>query len=213
MARLTITVNASGEPNDQDLVTLEVPLSMTVAEFKELLESETKFAIATQNLFFEGNMLSTATSTLESLNIKDGDMLALMINVARPRSRPQQQGQQRQNANDPSRIEEVRQRVLADPGQLSALLQQVPDLATAINSPEQFRAVWMAMVEAKERESREREARQRLENEDPFNTELQHKIMETLRRENIEKNLQYAYEHNPAGQSFLIMPKSFITNT
>jgi DNA damage-inducible protein 1 len=198
MARLTISINASGEPNDQDLVTLEVPLELTVADFKELLEAETSYAVATQNLFFEGNTLSDGASSLESLNIKDGDMLALMINVQRPRTRPQQQSQQ--NQRDPAMIEQTRQRVLADPAQLAHLLQSSPDLANAINNQEAFRAAWMARVEAIDRAARDRDARIRMLNEDPLNAQSQQAIAEQIRRENIEANLQYAYEHNPAGQ-------------
>lgn len=198
MVRVTVVINASEEPNDQDVVNIDVPLSMTIAELKGLLEGETHHAASTQNLFFEGRSLANDSVTLESLSIKDGEMLSLLINVQRTSTRSQQPNPPR-DRSDPAHIESTRIRILADPGQLSAILQQVPALAQAINSPEEFRRVWLAIIDAQERQRRQQEAQRRMQNEDPFNPELQAMILEKSRIENIERNLQYAYENNPAG--------------
>ena len=200
-ARLTINVNASGEPNDQDLVTVDVPLSLTVTEFKQLIESETNFPVATQHLFYEGNALQNDAQTLEAINLKDGDMLALMIN--RGGSQPRRQQNRNRgpapDISDESRIESIRQQILANPEQLAGLIGQAPDLAGVIENPEQFKQAWLKRIDSTEAARRERDAQIRQLNENPFDAEAQKKIEEIIRREKIEENLQYAYENNPAG--------------
>jgi DNA damage-inducible protein 1 len=175
-----------------------------------MVEAEAKFPANTQSFFFNGQALRSDTQTLEQAGIKDGEMLAMMVN----RRSGQQQIQQRRTRNGvssdpenltPQRIEQIRNQILNDPQQMSMFIQRQPDLAAAINDPMRFRELWTTMLDQRDREQRERESQMAMLNEDPFNPEAQRKIEEMIRREKIEANLQYAYENNPEGMSSLSM--------
>jgi DNA damage-inducible protein 1 len=201
-ARITISINAEGGPDDQDLVTLDLDLSLTLADLKSLVEIETKFPAASQEYFLYGQPLRDNTKTLEQLNIKDGEMLAMMVSRG-PQQRQRQGGrrsaQQQSQQDDAAHIEDTRQRILTSPEHMSSLIQQAPDLAEAINDETRFREKWMERMSNEQRLRREHDNEIRLLNEDPFNADAQRRIADIIRRENIEKNLQYAYENNPAG--------------
>jgi DNA damage-inducible protein 1 len=202
--RITISINASGEPNDQDLLTLDLPPGLTVGDLKAMVEAEASFPANTQSFFFNGQALRSDAQTLEQAGIKDGEMLAMMVN----RRSGQQQIQQRRTRNGvssepenltPQRIEEIRTQILNDPQMMSGFIQREPNLAAAINDPMRFRELWMTMLDQRDREQRERESQMALLNDDPFNPDAQKRIEEMIRREKIEANLQYAYENNPEG--------------
>lgn len=209
-ARITISINtepetgdqiAEGATSDQDLVTLDLDLSLTLADLKSLVEIETKSPASLQEYFLDGQALRDNTKTLEQLNIKDGEMLAMMVSRA-PQQRQRPGGRrttQQPGPEDESRIEQIRQQILSSPEHMSALIRQAPDLTEVVNDPVAFRQKWMERISNENRLQQERENQIRLLNEDPFNEEAQRKIADIIRRENIEKNLQYAYENNPAG--------------
>jgi DNA damage-inducible protein 1 len=175
-----------------------------VGDLKAMVEAEAEFPANTQSFFFNGEALRSDTQTLEQAGIKDGEMLAMMVN----RRSGQQPIQQRRTRNGvssdpenltPQRIEQIRQQILANPQQMSGLIQQQPELAAAINDSNRFRDLWMGMLDDRDRQQRERENQMAMLNEDPFNPDAQKKIEEMIRREKIEANLQYAYENNPEG--------------
>jgi DNA damage-inducible protein 1 len=203
--RITISINASGEPNDQDLLTLDLPPGLTVGDLKAMVEAEAKFPANTQSFFFNGEALRSDAQTLEQAGIKDGEMVAMMVN----RRSGQQQIQQRRTRNGvssdpesltPQQIEQIRTQILSNPQQMSGLTMQQPELAAAIHDSGRFRDLWMSMLDDRDRQQRERENQMALLNEDPFNPEAQKKIEEMIRREKIEANRQYAYENNPEGE-------------
>ena len=198
--RITISINASGEPNDQDLLTLDLPPGLTIADLKGMIEAETKFPTAIQTLFFNGQALRSETQTLEQADIKDGEMLAVMVrrtnnqgqtNNRTGGSSTQSGGGRRlgdgaqvnshnqrapPEADTPARIEQLRQEILASPSSLSNLISQSPDLAEPIYDQNRFREVWMRMIEQRDRMQREREDEMKMLNEDPFNVDAQKKI-------------------------------------
>jgi DNA damage-inducible protein 1 len=204
--RITININAAGEELDQELLTLELPDGSTIADLKSFVEVETQFPAQSQHFYLNGQALRSDTQTLEQAGVKDGEMMALLVN----RRSAQDQGQLRQlrpqqevdrPEPDAARIEATRQRLLNDPASMTQLIQQQPLLAQAIDNPARFRQTWMGLRDAQEREQRERENQHRLLNDDPFNPDAQKRIEEMIRRERIEANRQYAYENNPAGES------------
>lgn len=171
-----------------------------------MVEAEAKFPADTQSFFFNGQALRNDSQTLEDAGIKDGEMLAMMVN----RRNGQQQAQQRRTrqgassdseVTTPERIEEIRTQILQNPAQLSRLMQQNPDLAAVIHEPARFQQLWQQMLDDRDRMQRERQNQLAMLNEDPFNPEAQKKIEDMIRREKIEANLQYAYENNPEGTS------------
>jgi len=119
------------------------------------------------------------------------------------RPQPGQQGQQRrqQQGPDAHQIETTRLSILGNPGAMAQVREQRPALAEAINDSNRFREVWQEMISEDQNRESERIEQMRLLNEDPFNIEAQQKIEEMIRQEQVQNNLQFAYEHNPEGLS------------
>jgi DNA damage-inducible protein 1 len=203
-ARITISINSADQTTDQDLVTLDLALNLTIADLKGFVEAETRTPQASQHFYLNGQALQDDSLTLEAVGIKDGELLAMMVN-----SRGTQQSSQTRRTRpgvssnpepqDAARIEEIRSKILASPDQRLALRSQNKDLADVLDDPARFRETWLAMLTQRDQQQRERENQIRLLNEDPFNAEAQKRIEEIIRMEKIQENLQYAYEYNPAG--------------
>jgi DNA damage-inducible protein 1 len=105
-----------------------------------------------------------------------------------------------QSRDDPQNIENIRQQILTNPRHAESLRSSAPDLADVINDPERFRVMWLERVTRETQAQRAHEDEMRQLNADPFNADSQKRIADMIRRENIERNLQYAYENNPAGK-------------
>lgn len=202
--RITISINAPGESIDQGLLTLDVPLELTVADLKGMVEADTSLPAQKQNFYLNGQALRDDKQTLEQAGLKDGEMLAMMVS----RSDGQDQAQQQRQAGsrpanrppvDAGRIEETRRRLAADPQAISHLIQSQPEFARVVTDPDKFRQLWEEKARQQEQLQRVRENEIAALNEDPYNAEAQKRIEEIIRRENIENNLQYAYENNPEG--------------
>jgi len=182
--------------------------SLTIADLKSYIAAETSFAESRQLLYFNGQPVQGESKTLEELNIKDGEMIALLISDEETQSQPQssQRGGQAQSSgapagamNSPAQIENMRQACLRDPGQLERIRQQQPDLANAVHDQQRFKEVFEGLLGAERDRERERQNQMRLLNEDPFNVDAQRKIEEIIRQDRVMENLQHAYEHNPEG--------------
>lgn len=189
---------------------------MTLATLRESIEAETRIPVASQHIYHNGKLTSDDSKTMEGLEIKDGDMLAMHVRGAtntqaaatqRANQPPPQQHQQpatqrAPGANDP---ELVRLQILGDPNFRQQLQQQQPELAAALNDPARFAEL---LRNNQEREQRERAERQReiaRLNDDPFNVENQQRIEEMIRQERVMENLQNAMEHNPEGRVILFV--------
>lgn len=183
---------------------------MTLATLRESIEAETRIPVASQHIYHNGKLASDDSKTMEGLEIKDGDMLAMHVRgpastqAATQRANqppPQQQqaaSQRAPGANDP---ELVRLQILGDPNFRQQLQRQQPELAAALNDPARFAEL---LQNNQERELRERAERQReiaRLNDDPFNVENQQRIEEMIRQERVMENLQNAMEHNPEGKA------------
>jgi DNA damage-inducible protein 1 len=170
-----------------------------------MIEAETKFPTNIQTLFFNGQALRTDTQTLEQADIKDGEMLAVMVRResssnnrtgssstggARNQGQNTRRGAAPPEADTPARIEQLRQEILNNPAQLSGLIEQSPELADAIHDQNRFVQVWMRLLNERNQMQREREDEMKMLIEDPFNVDAQKKIAEMIRREKIEANLQ-----------------------
>lgn len=209
-SRVRITISINGAAIEQDLVTLDLDLSLTLADLKSLVEVDTNVQAAKQDYFLDGQALKDNTKSLQDLGIKDGEMLFMVVNGGQNASsssqqlrQPARRTRQQPASDDPARIESIRQQLLNNPTQMTSLIDTAPDLAQVIDNPTQFREAWLARIanDTRERQNHENEIR-RL-NEDPFNADSQKRIADMIRRENIEKNLQYALENNPAGKTCL----------
>lgn len=200
MPHINIHVTAQGHGLDQEVVSLEVGLHLTIADLKGYISAETTFPSSRQLLYLNGQPIAGDNKTLEELGIKDGEMLALLItddNTANPQQQRGQASQGTSNMRSPDQIERTRLSFLRDPGALERVKQQQPELATAVNDPARFRELFEGLLRAESDRDRERQNQMRLLNEDPFNVDAQRKIEEIIRQDRVMENLQHAYEHNP----------------
>lgn len=182
-----------------------MPLSLTVGDFKSVVESETSFPAASQSIYHNGNPIRNNDQDLQAAGISDGDMIAVVISSpsrqrAAPSSSSAAASAAMPAAPDEGRIDELRVSIRDDPDQMAALQAKNPGLAAAVGDPARFRAAWAESMEKLGREKAEREREIRLLNQDPFNSDAQRRIQDIIRREKIQENLQYALENNPAGE-------------
>lgn len=209
--RVTISIIAPNHQLDQELLNLDLPPGLTIADLKAFTSAETDFPQEQQQFYLNNAVLQPDSKTLEEAGVKDGDMLVLLTRPPpqqqqrqQPASQPNSMGaQQRQQQGSQGDIERTRLSILGNANAMAQVREQRPALAEAINDSNRFREVWLEMLREDERRERERMEQMRLLNEDPFNVEAQRKIEEMIRQQSVQDNLQHAYEHNPEGESKL----------
>ncbi|WPB01322.1 uncharacterized protein RHO25_005946 [Cercospora beticola] len=200
--RITIQIIAPNHQLDQELLNLDLPSELSVADLKGFVTAETQIPQASQQFFLNNQALQDDSKSLDAAGVKDGDLIAMLM--SRPQQnnmgaqrRPQQGARGRGPPNNTEEIESTRQNILANPGAMAQIREQRPALAAAIHDQTRFREVWQEMIREDSDRERERQEQMRLLNEDPFNIEAQQKIEEMIRQESVQENLQFAYEHNP----------------
>ena len=205
--RVTININAP-EDSDGELLTLDLPSDFTIAGLKSSVEAETKLPTHSQQFFHNGHPISGDDKTLEEMDIKDGDVLLVLINRGAVSDHPITQprhGAQQPNGDDGRRIptaeeiETIRLRLLNDAGGRARVQEQSPDLISALYDRDRFLEAFLKVVRQDEDRAREREEQLQKLNEDPFDIEAQRKIEEMIRQDNVVSNLQDAIENNPEG--------------
>lgn len=221
--RVTISIIAPNHDLDQDFISLDLPPGLSLADLKGFVNAETNVPQSSQQFYLNNLPIHGDEKTIEEAGIKDGDMLAMLMrqpdqqnNMGSTQRRQQQQSQQppsssgqpqrRQMGPGQHEIETTRLSILGNPAAMAQVREQRPALAEAINDSNRFREVWMEMIREDQDRERERMEQMRLLNEDPFNVEAQAKIEEMIRQEQVQNNLQFAYEHNPEGKSFTSLP-------
>ena len=213
---ITISITAPPGTVEQDLLIIDVGPDMTIADLKAVVQSDTNVPTTTQAIYHNGRELRDERQTLEQCQVKQDDMLEMLVrgpqSHAAQAQRPGQgeasasaqdaRGQRARpptTGNDP---EMLRLRALGDVETLAQLRTQAPPLADAVSDPTRFRQAWETIQQqAQERE----DAKQReyaLLNEDPFNVEAQAKIEEMIREQQVAENLQTALDYNPEGRFF-----------
>lgn len=204
MPRVTISIIAPNHALDQELLTLDLPPGLSIADLKGFVTAETNLPQNSQQFFLNNQVIQGDQKTLEEAGIKDGDMLAMLMrqpqqqgSMGSQRRQPQQQQRRGGGPTSPEEIETTRLSILGNPAAMAQVREQRPALAEAINDGNRFREVWMGMMREDEDRERERMEQMRLLNEDPFNIDAQRKIEEMIRQESVQENLQFAYEHNP----------------
>lgn len=199
--RITLSIT-NPEVEDQDLLTLEIFPDMPVSTLREAIQAETQILPTSQHLYHNGRLIQDDNSTMEQLQIADGEMLALHVRDMRgstgvPDQGRRGQGQQQRRRPGGQDPELIRLQILGDPNLRAEATRQQPQLAAALEDPARFAQLFN---DSYDREQREREERQReiaRLNEDPFDIEAQAKIEEMIRQERVMENLQNAMEHNP----------------
>lgn len=206
--QITISITAPEGTLDQDLLTIDVGPDMTIADLKAYIQSDTNVPPAMQSLYHNGQELRDGSKTLTHCQVKENDMLAMLVQSSRVPTAGAGQGQARaprlaeRSQSDRRGIAEpdpevIRLQALAEPRRLDQIRLQNPELADAVQDKDRFRQAWEAMA----RQAYEREAEKQRElallNADPFNIEAQAKIEEIIRQQRVEENLQNALDYTP----------------
>ncbi|CAK7226242.1 DNA damage-inducible protein 1 [Sporothrix bragantina] len=192
---------------------------MTIETLQSSIEAETTIPPSAQFLYHDGNLITDRTQTLQTLNVTNGDMIAMHIREPRNTGAgagagaSQQAGgasargaaarrdnggagaRQRQ-ANEPD-PEVIRLQILGDPRLREEAVRQQPQLAGVIDDPQLFAQFFNNNYERERRERLERQRQIAQLNADPFDIEAQARIEEIIRQERVMENLQNAMEHNP----------------
>ena len=207
---VTISITApQGVVGARDLLTIDVGPDMTIADLKAVIQSDTNIAPPAQILYHNGRELSGDLQTLGQCQIREDDMVALLVrspqgSSGRP-SRPAQSGQtrgtaqsgRRQGGQDP---ELLRLQALGDPRVLQQIRSVNPELAGVVNDATRFRQVLENLETTHQDQEAEKQRELALLNEDPFNVEAQAKIEEIIRQERVMENLQDAMDYTPEGR-------------
>lgn len=193
---------------------------MTLADLKVVIQSETNLAPPAQILYHNGRELSDDSQTLSQCQIKEDDMLALLVRLPRASSsgpsRSAQGGQtrgtapagRRQGGQDP---EPLRLQALGDPRVLQQIRSLNPDLANAVPDAARFRQLLEHTNSTHQQKEADKQRELALLNEDPFNVDAQEKIEEIIRQERVMENLQDAMDYTPEGRFSLRLMLSIYT--
>ncbi|KAK9493293.1 aspartyl protease-domain-containing protein [Lipomyces doorenjongii] len=191
----------------EEIYTLEVTPSMTLADLRAVIEADTTVQTDQQVLFYKAAILEGEERELGTFGMEEYDMILLRVQTPAPvQTAPvQTDSSQRlmqgsvsaeQNAimND---VEKVRLQMLGDQALCDLVRQTYPDLAAAVTDPPRFRELLTQIEESRlHAEEIKRQELKRL-NDDPYNEESQRKILELIQQEAVMENLNAALEHNP----------------
>ncbi|KAK9329130.1 aspartyl protease-domain-containing protein [Lipomyces starkeyi] len=182
----------------EEIYTLEVTPSMTLADLRAVIEADTTVQTDQQVLFYKAAILEGEERELGTFGMEEYDMILLRVQTPAPvQPAPvQNDGSAEQNAimND---VEKVRLQMLGDQALCDLVRQTYPDLAAAVTDPPRFRELLTQIEESRlHSEEIKRQELKRL-NDDPYNEESQRKILELIQQEAVMENLNAALEHNP----------------
>ncbi|MCJ1393119.1 DNA damage-inducible protein 1 [Xylographa bjoerkii] len=169
---------------------------MALVDLKAVIAIDTNVPANLQVLFHNTLPLPDPSKTLSALGITEGDIIIMQARrVQAPGA-----GRQRQRA-EPSRVRDdaeiLRLQALGNPIVMGQLRQHRPELADAVQSPEQFREAWDILKRQQESAEEEKELMIAKLNADPFDVEAQAKIEEMIRENAVMQNLQSAMENTP----------------
>ncbi|KAK9262031.1 aspartyl protease-domain-containing protein [Lipomyces tetrasporus] len=182
----------------EEIYTLDVTPSMTLADLRAVIEADTTVQTDHQVLFYKAAILEGDERELGTFGMEEYDMILLRVQAPAPiqTSPVQNEVSAEQNAimND---VEKVRLQMLGDQALCDLVRQTYPDLAAAVNDPPRFRQLLTQIEESRlHSEEIKRQELKRL-NDDPYNEESQRKILELIQQEAVMENLNAALEHNP----------------
>lgn len=204
--KLTISVETTSE-----ILTADLPGTLSIDDFKAYLQAETDISPEKQILVFNGKTIGG--KTLEDTALSDDDLVILKVKstsstLALPNSAPQAE-------QDPvnHQIEMTRSQLLTNPQMNNQLRQTNPELHSKLNDPPAFKQAMLQAIEQMQngggsfQTPQQQEELRRLQ-QNPDDPENQAKIMEMIRQERIDENMQLAFDLTP--ESFTSVNMLFI---
>lgn len=193
-------------------MTVDVGPEMTIADLKAIIQSDSNIPSQAQVLYHNGNELQNDSMQLGQANIKQDDMLGLLVRNQRtqPRSasrlpgttsQPNLRGQPGRGRSPSRDAEMIRLQALGNPVIQNQIRAQNGELADAVNDSSRFGQIYQQMLRQQEENEAAKQRELALLNADPFNVEAQAKIEEMIRQERVVENLQHAMDHTPEGMN------------
>lgn len=210
-----------------EVYSLEVGGELTVGDLKALMEAESSIPPHEMQLVHNMNKLSDSERTLESYQVKDGDVL-IIERLALPQQQelthsvggaPSIDWSQVQVPNDQSgsraqshgtgtgplsRVDQLWAELQSSPAAILQLQSTNPPLADALTKGD-VAAFRRLLAEQEERRQEWERERIRMLNADPLDPTYQQRIAETIRKDNVEQNMLTAMEYNPESFGLVTM--------
>jgi len=171
-----------------ELHSIDVTPELTVSELKKSISNKLNIPEDEIILIYNGNPIRDFSKTISDCAISNDDIVQL---IRRPKS-SQTQHLQQQNP-----FENLRLQLKSDKYQFNLFKRRFPQLESVIDDPkafeEEFKKIEQEMQERKRKELEEL----RYINDNPFDVEAQKKIENAIKKENVNRNYEYAIEHHP----------------
>ncbi|KAK7684619.1 hypothetical protein QCA50_012200 [Cerrena zonata] len=206
--KLTISNEETSE-----LIPVDLPGSLTLQDFKAYLETETNISPADQIIRHNGKTIQDSTKPLEELGLAEDDLLVVLKlrSTSAESSAPNANPTSSDLSAIDSQAEMLRAQFLSNPSMNNSLRQSNPALHAQINNPAGFKQAMLDAVQqfrsGDDQSSAQQEELRRLEQnpDDPANQE---RILELIRQEQVNENMQLAYDISP--ESFAQVTMLFI---
>lgn len=215
MSEISFTVVTHG--GSEHALPLKMDGNTSIELLKTMLEAQLDVKLT--NLFLNGVLLQ-GSKTLASAGVQNGAMIMAQVGVAPQAGGHMVPGRAAVPAGPVSArsLEELPRHVFNDPmlfqqtirnnsQLLQQLLHQNPRMAEAVLSEDTtlIRAIFDDMRQREQQRRQAQSDRIRRLNEDPLNPDLQKEIEDNIRLENVEQNMNTAFEHIPESFGRVIM--------
>lgn len=212
-------LTVSNEVNNL-IISVDISESMTFLDFKAYLEAESDIPPPDQIVIHNSKSLRGDGLTLEELGLKDDDLLVLQkgggdtitsatSGVSAATGASGASGASADSAVVHQQIEAMRQQFLDNPQMANLLLQSNPNMQQLLHNPEAFKQVMKESLQQFQvgqnpfgpaatggLNPQQQAELSRLE-QDPDNPESQARILELIRQDQINKNMELAYDITP----------------
>lgn len=206
--KLTVT----NETNNL-IISVDIPGSLTLADFKAYLEAETDISPQDQILRHNAKTLSGSDQSLQDSGIQDDDLI-LLLKLSTSTGITNSSSSGSDNSTNASagvdfQVEAMRQQFLGNQQLKNQLQMSKPELYNALENPNEFKRLMMDSLQQYQNDGSglmmpgggggnpQQQAELRRLQDDPDNPESQAKIMEIIRQQQVDENMQLAYDISP----------------
>lgn len=195
MTKIVISYEARLDP-----IGVEIPDDMTLKDLCAYIEAETGVPSDMQILHHNNLLLEGLNSTVTELGIAEDDIIILSDQRTRSASH--------YNVSPEERIETYRQQIQRDPRLSSQLREVDPDLFSQLPDPQGFKTTITNRLQSQNPSFYAQDEEMHRLQQNPENPENQARILDLIRQQQIEENLQLAYDISP--ESFVSVNMLYI---
>lgn len=196
----------SNEVNNQ-ILSVDMSGSMSLSDFQAYIQAEFDIAPQDQIIRHNGEILNDGDKSLEDLGISDDDLLVLGKAAVQPVTASSGSSATANSNNSNAvdfQIEAMRNQFLSNPQLNGQLRQSNPQLHSQLNNPTEFKSAVVGSLQQYQNGfspgssgSPQQQEQLRKLQENPEDPENQARILEIIRQEQIDENMQLAYEIAP----------------